>query len=137
MVNRLMPGPNLDILKSMEAGSVDLIYLDLLSFSRRNYEVGAGARLPFTPNPRPTRSKNPWTLTVCVMRGSLTGRSGFSGGLFQVEIQTQYPGKVQLGPQRPRETCALCGCLWKRHGRDRAVERNSQHCRAVIRAKPV
>ncbi|GAB6391017.1 MAG: site-specific DNA-methyltransferase [Treponematales bacterium] len=38
-VNKLILGDNLDILKSMEAESVDLIYLDPPFFSNRNYEV--------------------------------------------------------------------------------------------------
>jgi len=38
-VNRLILGDNLEILKSMEAESVDLIYLDPPFFSNRNYEV--------------------------------------------------------------------------------------------------
>ena len=38
-VNRLILGDNLEILKSMESGSVDLIYLDPPFFSNRNYEV--------------------------------------------------------------------------------------------------
>jgi DNA modification methylase len=39
MVNKLILGDNLEILKSMEADSVDLIYLDPPFFSNRNYEV--------------------------------------------------------------------------------------------------
>ena len=38
-VNKLILGDNLAILKSMESGSVDLIYLDPPFFSNRNYEV--------------------------------------------------------------------------------------------------
>jgi len=38
-VNRLILGDNLEILKSMECDSVDLIYLDPPFFSNRNYEV--------------------------------------------------------------------------------------------------
>jgi DNA modification methylase len=38
-VNRLILGDNLEILKSMEAESVDLVYLDPPFFSNRNYEV--------------------------------------------------------------------------------------------------
>jgi len=38
-VNRLILGDNLEILKSMEKESVDLIYLDPPFFSNRNYEV--------------------------------------------------------------------------------------------------
>jgi DNA modification methylase len=38
-VNRLILGDNLEILKSMESDSVDLIYLDPPFFSNRNYEV--------------------------------------------------------------------------------------------------
>jgi len=38
-VNKLILGDNLDILKGMEDGSVDLIYLDPPFFSNRNYEV--------------------------------------------------------------------------------------------------
>jgi site-specific DNA-methyltransferase (adenine-specific) len=38
-VNKLILGDNLEILKGMEADSVDLIYLDPPSFSNRNYEV--------------------------------------------------------------------------------------------------
>jgi DNA modification methylase len=38
-VNRLILGDNLEILKAMEADSVDLIYLDPPFFSNRNYEV--------------------------------------------------------------------------------------------------
>jgi DNA modification methylase len=38
-VNKLILGDNLEILKSMEADSVDLIYLDPPFFSNRNYEV--------------------------------------------------------------------------------------------------
>ncbi|MDR2446244.1 MAG: hypothetical protein LBD58_02970 [Treponema sp.] len=38
-VNRLILGDNLEILKAMDAESVDLIYLDQPFFSNRNYEV--------------------------------------------------------------------------------------------------
>jgi DNA modification methylase len=38
-VNKLILGDNLEILKAMDAGSVDLIYLDPPFFSNRNYEV--------------------------------------------------------------------------------------------------
>jgi DNA modification methylase len=38
-VNKLILGDNLEILKGMEAESVDLIYLDPPFFSNRNYEV--------------------------------------------------------------------------------------------------
>ncbi|GAB6391950.1 MAG: site-specific DNA-methyltransferase [Treponematales bacterium] len=38
-VNRLILGDNLEILKSMEAESVDLVYLDPPFFSNRNYEM--------------------------------------------------------------------------------------------------
>ena len=38
-VNKLILGDNLEILKAMEAESVDLIYLDPPFFSNRNYEV--------------------------------------------------------------------------------------------------
>jgi site-specific DNA-methyltransferase (adenine-specific) len=38
-VNKLILGDNLEILKSMDADSVDLIYLDPPFFSNRNYEV--------------------------------------------------------------------------------------------------
>jgi DNA modification methylase len=39
MVNRLILGDNLEILKALEAESIDLIYLDPPFFSNRNYEV--------------------------------------------------------------------------------------------------
>ncbi|MDR0614321.1 MAG: hypothetical protein LBG45_12835 [Dysgonamonadaceae bacterium] len=39
MVNRLILGDNLEILKTMESETVDLIYLDPPFFSNRNYEV--------------------------------------------------------------------------------------------------
>ncbi|MDR3131388.1 MAG: hypothetical protein LBU18_07555 [Treponema sp.] len=39
MVNKLILGDNLEILKGMEAETVDLIYLDPPFFSNRNYEV--------------------------------------------------------------------------------------------------
>ncbi|MDR1198238.1 MAG: site-specific DNA-methyltransferase [Prevotellaceae bacterium] len=39
MVNKLILGDNLEILKTLEAVSVDLIYLDPPFFSNRNYEV--------------------------------------------------------------------------------------------------
>jgi DNA modification methylase len=38
-VNRLILGDNLEILKSMESDTIDLIYLDPPFFSNRNYEV--------------------------------------------------------------------------------------------------
>ncbi|AUI69254.1 DNA methyltransferase [Beggiatoa leptomitoformis] len=38
-MNRLILGDNLEILKSLESESVDLIYLDPPFFSNRNYEV--------------------------------------------------------------------------------------------------
>jgi site-specific DNA-methyltransferase (adenine-specific) len=38
-VNRLILGDNLEILKTLEAESVDLIYLDPPFFSNRTYEV--------------------------------------------------------------------------------------------------
>jgi adenine specific DNA methylase Mod len=38
-INKLILGDNLEILKSMEAESVDLVYLDPPFFSNRNYEV--------------------------------------------------------------------------------------------------
>ena len=38
-INRLILGDNLEILKELEADSIDLIYLDPLFFSNRNYEV--------------------------------------------------------------------------------------------------
>ncbi|MDR2794039.1 MAG: hypothetical protein LBB61_10335 [Treponema sp.] len=38
-VNKLILGDNLEILKTLEADSVDLIYLDPLFFSNRNYGV--------------------------------------------------------------------------------------------------
>jgi DNA modification methylase len=38
-VNRLILGDNLEILKSMENDTIDLIYLDPPFFSNRNYEV--------------------------------------------------------------------------------------------------
>jgi site-specific DNA-methyltransferase (adenine-specific) len=38
-VNKLILGDNLAILKTLEADSVDLIYLDPPFFSNRNYEV--------------------------------------------------------------------------------------------------
>ncbi|MDR3131269.1 MAG: site-specific DNA-methyltransferase, partial [Treponema sp.] len=39
MVNKLILGDNLEILKGMEAETVDLVYLDPPFFSNRNYEV--------------------------------------------------------------------------------------------------
>jgi site-specific DNA-methyltransferase (adenine-specific) len=39
MINKLILGDNLEILKTMEAESVDLVYLDPPFFSNRNYEV--------------------------------------------------------------------------------------------------
>jgi DNA modification methylase len=41
-VNKLILGDNLEILKTLEADSVDLIYLDPPFFSNRNYEVICG-----------------------------------------------------------------------------------------------
>jgi len=38
-VNKLILGDNLEILKSIESESVDLIYLDPPFFSNRNYEI--------------------------------------------------------------------------------------------------
>jgi adenine specific DNA methylase Mod len=38
-VNRLILGDNLEIMKTLESESVDLIYLDPPFFSNRNYEV--------------------------------------------------------------------------------------------------
>jgi site-specific DNA-methyltransferase (adenine-specific) len=38
-VNKLILGDNLEILKSLDSESVDLIYLDPPFFSNRNYEV--------------------------------------------------------------------------------------------------
>ena len=38
-VNKLIHGDNLEIMKSMETESIDLIYLDPPFFSNRNYEV--------------------------------------------------------------------------------------------------
>jgi site-specific DNA-methyltransferase (adenine-specific) len=38
-MNRLILGDNLEILKGLDAESVDLIYLDPPFFSNRNYEV--------------------------------------------------------------------------------------------------
>jgi DNA modification methylase len=38
-INKLILGDNLEILKSLDSGSVDLIYLDPPFFSNRNYEV--------------------------------------------------------------------------------------------------
>jgi len=37
--NRLYCGDNLEILATMEKESVDLIYIDPLFFSNRNYEI--------------------------------------------------------------------------------------------------
>ena len=37
--NQLILGDNLEILKTMESDSIDLIYLDPPFFSNRNYEV--------------------------------------------------------------------------------------------------
>jgi site-specific DNA-methyltransferase (adenine-specific) len=42
-VNRLIHGDNLEIMKSMENGSIDLIYLNSPFFSNRSYEVIQGA----------------------------------------------------------------------------------------------
>jgi site-specific DNA-methyltransferase (adenine-specific) len=38
-VNRLILGDNLEIMKTLESESVDLIYLDPPFFSNRHYEV--------------------------------------------------------------------------------------------------
>jgi DNA modification methylase len=38
-INKLILGDNLEILKTIESESVDLIYLDPPFFSNRNYEV--------------------------------------------------------------------------------------------------
>ncbi len=38
-MNKLLLGDNLEILKTLESESVDLIYLDPPFFSNRNYEV--------------------------------------------------------------------------------------------------
>ena len=38
-VNRLILGDNLEILKTLDAESVELVYLDPPFFSNRNYEV--------------------------------------------------------------------------------------------------
>jgi DNA modification methylase len=38
-MNKLLLGDNLEILRSLESESVDLIYLDPPFFSNRNYEV--------------------------------------------------------------------------------------------------
>jgi len=38
-VNRLILGDNLEILKTIESDTIDLIYLDPPFFSNRNYEV--------------------------------------------------------------------------------------------------
>jgi site-specific DNA-methyltransferase (adenine-specific) len=38
-INKLILGDNLEILKGMEADSIDLVYLDPLFFSNRNYMV--------------------------------------------------------------------------------------------------
>ena len=38
-VNRLILGDNLEIMRTLESESVDLIYLDPPFFSNRNYEV--------------------------------------------------------------------------------------------------
>jgi hypothetical protein len=38
-INKLALGDNLEILKTIAADSMDLIYLDLSFFSNRNYEV--------------------------------------------------------------------------------------------------
>jgi site-specific DNA-methyltransferase (adenine-specific) len=42
MVNRLILGDNLEILKTMDSESMDLIYLDLPFFSNHDYEVIRG-----------------------------------------------------------------------------------------------
>jgi DNA modification methylase len=39
MVNKLILGDNLEILKTIESETIDLIYLDPPFFSDRNYEV--------------------------------------------------------------------------------------------------
>jgi site-specific DNA-methyltransferase (adenine-specific) len=39
MMNKLILGDNLEILKSLESESVDFIYLNPPFFSNRNYEV--------------------------------------------------------------------------------------------------
>ena len=39
LMNQLILGDNLEILKSLESESIDLIYLDPPFFSNRNYEV--------------------------------------------------------------------------------------------------
>ncbi|MDR0564703.1 MAG: hypothetical protein LBG78_07210, partial [Azoarcus sp.] len=41
-INQLILGDNLEILKTLESESVDLIYLDPPFFSNRNYEVTWG-----------------------------------------------------------------------------------------------
>jgi site-specific DNA-methyltransferase (adenine-specific) len=38
-INKLILGDNLEILKTIESESVDLVYLDPPFFSNRNYEV--------------------------------------------------------------------------------------------------
>jgi site-specific DNA-methyltransferase (adenine-specific) len=39
MINKLILGDNLEILKTIEDDAIDLIYLDPPFFSNRNYEV--------------------------------------------------------------------------------------------------
>lgn len=39
MINQLILGDNLEVLRKMDSDSVDLIYLDPPFFSNRNYEV--------------------------------------------------------------------------------------------------
>jgi site-specific DNA-methyltransferase (adenine-specific) len=41
-MNKLILGDNLEILKSLESETIDLIYLDPPFFSNRNYEVIGG-----------------------------------------------------------------------------------------------
>ena len=41
-MNRLILGDNLEIMKTLESESVDLIYLDPPFFSNRNYEIIRG-----------------------------------------------------------------------------------------------
>jgi DNA modification methylase len=52
-VNKLILGDNLEILKTIEADSVDLVYLDPPFFSNRNYEViwGDAGGSPQFPRP--------------------------------------------------------------------------------------
>jgi site-specific DNA-methyltransferase (adenine-specific) len=67
-VNRLILGDNLEILKSMEADSVDLIYLDPPFFSNRNYEVTGETR----GKSAVFRIAGPVELTI-ISRGSRSG----------------------------------------------------------------